>query len=239
MKVGLLGLSNPCSYKEIESVKERLEKKGYEVVVSSILDKDTDGFQRASLFNKWMAQGFDEIYDVSGGDLANETLPYLDLEVYKKSKTIFYGYSDLTCVLNVLSPIRPCVLFQIRNSEKIEYNFSYQGSSMSGMVVGGNIRCLLKLAGTPYFPNCENKILFLESYSGDAYRIRTYFSQLALMGVFNQIKGLLLGQFSECDRKGIPIDFYSDYYRGAVGRTMEIGHGMNSKALWIGKEIEL
>ncbi len=35
---------------------------------------------------------------------------------------------------------------------------------MDGIVVGGNIRCLLKLAGTPYWPDMREKILLLESF---------------------------------------------------------------------------
>lgn len=41
-----------------------------------------------------------------------------------------------------------------------------RGTSMEGMVVGGNIRCLLKLAGTPFWPDMQDKILFLESRGG-------------------------------------------------------------------------
>ena len=39
-----------------------------------------------------------------------------------------------------------------------------QGSKMQGIVVGGNIRCLLKLAGTEYWPDMNGKILLLESF---------------------------------------------------------------------------
>lgn len=35
---------------------------------------------------------------------------------------------------------------------------------MQGIVVGGNIRCLLKLAGTEYWPDMNGKILLLESF---------------------------------------------------------------------------
>ena len=32
-----------------------------------------------------------------------------------------------------------------------------------GELPGGNLRCLLKLSGTPYFPNLKNSMLFLEA----------------------------------------------------------------------------
>lgn len=242
MKIGLLGLSNPCSYTRIEQVKEKIKKEGHEVFVSLILDQKTSGKQRANVWNQWMREDFDWIFDVSGGDLANETIPYLDLDAYARSKAIFCGYSDVTCVLNVLSPIRQCVLFQICNASKMDFLFNYefiQGQEIKGEIVGGNIRCFLKLAGTPYFPDCKDKVLFLESYSGNENRIRTYFAQLALMGVFQDIKGLILGQFSELDQSGIEPMFYKEYYTGPVARTHEIGHGQETKALWIGKEIHV
>ncbi len=242
MKIGLLGLSNPCSYTRIGQVKEKFEQDGHIVEVSSFLNQKTNGKQRAALWNQWMKEDFDWIFDVSGGDLANETIPYLDLDAYAKSKTIFYGYSDVTCVLNVLAPIRPCVLFQICNGLNIDTSFQYtflKGKEIDGVIVGGNIRCFLKLAGTPYFPNCKDKVLFLESFSGNENRIRTYFAQLSLMGVFKEIKGLVLGQFSELDESGIEFSFYQEYYNGPVARTHEIGHGKDGKALWIGSEMHI
>lgn len=41
-----------------------------------------------------------------------------------------------------------------------------RGNSMSGTVLGGNIRCFMKLNGTPYFPDLTGKILVLESLEG-------------------------------------------------------------------------
>ena len=66
--------------------------------------------------------------------------------------------------------------------------------------MGGNIRCFLKLAGTPYMPDTRGKILFLESNGGDRHRTAAAFSQLRQMGVFDEIAGLLLGTFTALDR---------------------------------------
>ena len=67
---------------------------------------------------------------------------------------------------------------------------------MEGIVVGGNLRCLLKLAGTEYFPDMKGKILLLEAYGGETGPIATSFNQLELMGVFEQVNGILLGTFT-------------------------------------------
>ena len=44
----------------------------------------------------------DAIFDVSGGDLANEVLPELDYQVAAQSRATFWGYSDVTTVINAL-----------------------------------------------------------------------------------------------------------------------------------------
>jgi muramoyltetrapeptide carboxypeptidase LdcA involved in peptidoglycan recycling len=80
------------------------------------------------------------------------------------------------------------------------YDFRYdflQGTEMEGIVVGGNIRCLLKLAGTEYWPDMKGKILLLESYGGETGAIATAFNQLELMGVFDEVAGVLFGTFTK------------------------------------------
>ena len=115
---------------------------------------------------------------------------------------------------------------------------------MEGVVVGGNIRCLLKLAGTEYWPDMNGKILFLEARSGQISQVVTYLSQLKQLGVFEKISGLLLGTFSELETcigmpqvKDILCDYVGDDL--PVAMTREVGHGADSKALEIGKFMTL
>jgi len=58
-----------------------------------------------------------EIFDISGGNVANGILPYLDYEVIAKSDKRFWGYSDLTTVNNAIytKTGKPSVLYQIKN----------------------------------------------------------------------------------------------------------------------------
>ena len=57
------------------------------------------------------------IFDISGGDLANEVLGQLDYEVIKASGKPFFGYSDLTTVINGIyaKTGNKGYLYQIRN----------------------------------------------------------------------------------------------------------------------------
>lgn len=67
---------------------------------------------------------------------------------------------------------------------------------MEGVVIGGNIRCFLKLAGTEYMPDFTDKILLLERYGGTVAQIETYMWQLKQLGAFDKIRVVLLGIFT-------------------------------------------
>ena len=60
------------------------------------------------------------IFDISGGDLANTILPYLDYERIASVKKQFCGYSDLTTIINAIyaKTQKVSVLYQIRNLYK-------------------------------------------------------------------------------------------------------------------------
>lgn len=235
------------------------------------------------------------IFDISGGDIANGILPYLDYEVIADSEKVFWGYSDLTTVINAIyaKTGKASVLYQIRNLLydhgeqqikdfkntvinhrddlfrincrlvsssamvcdedagsyakeefiEIQQNLSDgKGKAMQGVVVGGNVRCFLKLAGTEYMPNLTNKILLLESYSGTAAKMETYLCQLAQLGAFHKVAGILLGTFTEMQEKKCEptIETLIQKFVGdriPVAVTEQIGHGTDAKGIWIGKKL--
>lgn len=225
------------------------------------------GKERAeSLMEFYRTEEIKGIFDISGGDIANEVLPYLDFDVIAKNRKRFWGYSDLTTVINGIyaKTGAASVLYQLRNLIRNEtgkqitdfsntlfhgtgdlFSFRYEfirKERMQGIVVGGNIRCLLKLAGTPYWPDMEGKIVFLEGYLGKVPQMVTYLNQLQQIGVFSQAAGILLGTFTEMEQEGcVPaMTELVCRYAGTdlpIAKTDEIGHGADSKGIVIGKEI--
>ena len=209
------------------------------------------------------------IFDISGGDLANEVLDYLDYNYIAQNPKPVFGYSDLTTVLNAIyaKTNNSVYLYQVRNliysdseNQKANFinslfndkddlfNFSYkfiQGKSIEGIVIGGNIRCLLKLAGTKYMPDFTDKVLFLESMGGEAGLMSAFLNQLKQMGAFDKIRGLLLGTFSKMQENNISPTIEEliiktiDNPNLPVAKTEEIGHGATSKCIIIGKSINL
>ena len=110
---------------------------------------------------------------------------------------------------------------------------------LCGTLVGGNIRCLLKLAGTEYWPDMQDKILLLESWSGGVPKMVTYLSQLQQLGVFRQVKAVLLGTFTEMEQKACAptIEELVRHYAGPklpILKTREVGHGKDALAVRVG-----
>lgn len=252
-----------------------LEEIGLEPVLSRcIYAKDSvfsgTGEERASELMKFFEDTkIEAIFDISGGNLANEVIAYLDYEIISKNPKPMFGYSDLTTVLNAIYAKTgiETYLYQIRNlmysyGEEQKENFIQsmfygkenlftfpvewiQGNEMEGVVCGGNIRCLLKLAGTEYFPDVQDKILVLEGYSGKPDMIATLFTQLKLMGVFHKIHGILLGTFTEMEEKSyepsvdqLIQEIVSDW-KLPIAKTRFIGHVVDSKGVRIGSKLTL
>lgn len=276
-KVGIVCCSNgqAVSYREkIECLRNVLEGIGLVPVFSEYIYERQSVFggtaqERAgSLMRFYEEDAIKAVFDISGGDIANELLPFLDYDVIAGSEKLFWGYSDLTTVMNAIyaKTGRASVLYQVRNliyadSERQISNFTstvlngqgdlfsfdytfVQGGYMEGIVAGGNIRCFLKLAGTPYFPDINEKILLLEGYHGMVPQMVTYLNQLKQMGVFDRINGILLGTFTEMESKGL-VPSMADLVKQYAGTklpiavTGQIGHGVDSKAIMIGRFLSL
>lgn len=280
-KVALVCCSNGLSLQNentINSLYNTLRNIGLEVELSPYLYANHSVFsgiakERAEiLMHYYKDPSIKGIFDISGGDLANEILPYLDFSIIKNTDKLFWGYSDLTTIINAIyaKTGRSSILYQVRNlvyehsewqtkyfSDAIygkelrlfapEFHFIQQpldNQETKGTLIGGNIRCLLKLAGTPYFPDTKDTILFLESRSGQVSQMVAFFSQLKQMGVLEHIKALLLGTFTEMETKScspaieeLVLSYVPSHI--PIAKTSQVGHGMDSLGLIIGNEFTL
>ena len=269
--IGIVACSNgqPLTNKpKIDLLIENLKNLGLDTICSEYIYEVNSPFNGSpeekgkSFMNLYKSNEIKAIFDISGGDLANEVLDYLDYDYISKNPKPFFGYSDLTTVLNAIysQTNNPVYLYQIRNliysdseNQKANFtnslfnnkndlfNFSYkfiQGKKIEGTVVGGNIRCLLKLAGTKYMPDFTNKVLFLESMGGEAGLMSAFLNQLKQIGAFDKIQGLILGTFSKMQENNISPTIEELVVKIAnnpnlpIAKTEEIGHGSNSKCYY-------
>ena len=274
-KIGVISCSNGLNIKHkniIDELKLNLKSLDIDMVEGDTLyAKEYNlfsgtGEEKARALEKlFLDKDIKMIFDISGGDLANEVLDFLDFNLIKENPKPFFGYSDLTVLLNAI--YSQCHIatynYQLRNligkfkEEQMQnfkasfiegkediFNLDYKwinGSHLEGRIVGGNIRCLLKLAGTKYMPDFKDKILFLESFSGNSAKMVTYITQYKNLGVFNEVKGIILGEFTEMERENLKPDIVEILKRviGEINipilKTRELGHGADAKCIPIGK----
>ena len=271
-KIALVGCSDPLPAHEkadVARLPQLLAAFGAETVVSPHLLAETPASpqEKAEALNRaFRDPSVDLIFDVSGGDLANTTLPFLDWDAIRASRAVFHGFSDLSTVINAIlaKTGRPAVNWQIRNllyadaaAQRAHFVQSVlpgrfdpadlapqflRGGRMQGKVFGGNIRCFLKLAGTPFWPDVTGGILLLESLGGGAYQMTTALEQLRQMGVFDRVGGILLGTFTAMKEKAqtptieaLVLGMTPD--RLPVARTRFVGHYPDAKAIPLGREV--
>jgi muramoyltetrapeptide carboxypeptidase len=70
-----------------------------------------------------------------------------------------------------------------------------------GRLAGGNLSLVAALEGTPYALDCQDAILVIEDVGEAPYRIDRMLQQLKLAGKLGQIRGAVLGQFTEITKR--------------------------------------
>jgi muramoyltetrapeptide carboxypeptidase len=76
-----------------------------------------------------------------------------------------------------------------------EYNKS---GKASGRFIGGNLSVLMGLRGSQFDLQFENSILFFEEINEQLYHIDRMLQNLRFSGALSKVKGLVVGQFTDC-----------------------------------------
>lgn len=277
-KVALIACSDGVRVEKSPKVEELirvLNSFGLEVVVANTLFRKDAYFsgspkERAAELNRLFKDDeISAIFDISGGDSANQILPYIDYNDIQMHPKPFFGMSDLSVILNGLYTKSNLTTYhyQLMNlvssdgavqqhefhrtffegrNDLCDFQYKWvRGNHMSGIVIGGNIRCLMKLSGTSYFPDPTDKIIFLESLSGKANKMVSLFAELQQVACLEKCAGLILGSFTELERYN-EFSIVEEYLKEIthlanipIVKTADIGHGSNSKCIVIGQEIIL
>lgn len=156
-----------------------------------------------------------------GGYGLSRLLPMLDLELIASSGKLFVGHSDFTALQMALlsqagsgSFAGPMICDDFSREDPSSFTleqfwrcvgrrehvieFSAAGNpdvELSGVLWGGNLTMLAHLVGTPYLPQVEDGILFVEDVNEHPYRVERMLLQLHRAGALRQ-KAILFGDFS-------------------------------------------
>ena len=117
-----------------------------------------------------------------------------------------------------------------------------------GVLWGGNLSVLCSLLGTPYFPQIDKGVLFLEDIGEHPYRIERMLTQLLHAGVLARQKAVVLGQFSHfklvpAHDKGFKLDTVVSWLRSQVKAPvltgLPFGHVPTKVLLPVGAKVDL
>ncbi len=213
-----------------------------------------------------------------GGYGCNHLLPLIPEGLMKSDPKWLIGFSDISAlhaysqsegVVSLHSPMAKHLtehgagdystesLMKILTSGlPVEYESETHPLSRTGecegIIRGGNLAVCNGLATTPFDPLChENCILLIEDVSEQIYAVERMLIRLRMAGVFDNLRGLVVGQFTEyrapdrnhADMEHMIAEVVADYSFpvamgfpvGHVERNLPIPLGANTR-LEVGKE---
>lgn len=214
----------------------------------------------------------DLIWASRGGNRASQFLELIDCDLWKKSGKKVIGYSDTTnlhCAALTQCDI-PCVqgplfreigtslpdaqfefLMAYLESGKLDYPLHeaevISEGQVSGPLIGGTFFVLQNLIGTSYFPNTDGAILYLEDINEELSRIDRAFQHLKMALPFENLGGLMIGDFISPQDTGAPYGFSLDDiifehvkdFDFPVIKNIPFGHGDRLFALPFGQKATL
>ncbi len=113
-----------------------------------------------------------------------------------------------------------------------------------GHLLGGNLATILLILGSKYLPveNFKDKVLFLEDCETNTNEFCSYLEALRINGIFDSIKGVIVGKFdSDAMNKEMPafLENYFQDYDFPVACNIDFGHVSPMITIPIGEECEL
>ena len=209
-----------------------------------------------------------------GGATSNGCLSYINWDVIRTNPKIFLGISDITILLNAVYQKTGLATFHGNDlmwgfgrnpSEYDKQEFirrfidadigliqpnqerkTVRSGIAEGRLLGGNINCLLKLSGTPYWPDFNDAILFIEAVGIKSEDCDQMFHHLGHMGVFDQINGVVIGYIDGLQNNKKDMIQMEDVflritaeYKFPIMKSNDFGHNCPNTVLPVGGKVKL
>lgn len=167
----------------------------------------------------------------------------------KDGPTEFTGKYVLQAV--EASPESPAGPYTVEVPKDVAEVSSFGKGKATGRLVGGNLSLISALEGTPYAIDTKDAILMIEDVNEAPYRIDRMIQQLKLAGKLDQLKGAVLGKFTEdfvredkltddkrYDTTGVLRQYFADL-GVPVLVNFPIGHYPQNCTVPLGGEVEI
>jgi len=196
--------------------------------------------QRANDINQMFSDpNIDAIFCARGGYGANRVLPLLDYDLIQSKPKIFMGYSDITAFLTSITQKTGLVTFHgpmlsTFKNKLVPYNLDTLVNVLSGKedirivepnelkptilksgkaigpLWGGNMCLLVNRLGTKNQLNTDGVILFIEDVDENLYAFDRMLFHMKEAGMFENIRGLIVGELTEMKDEIIPFGKTTD-----------------------------
>jgi len=208
-----------------------------------------------------------------GGYGSNYLLDGLDLDLIAKHPKPFFAYSDLTGVQSHMldklglpafhGPMVAADFYLADGVHLDSFRAAMGGETYSvgtdeglrtlkpgtarGTLYGGCLSLLVSLVGTPWEPQTEGKLLFLEDVGAKPYQIDRMLWHLRAAGKLAGVGGIVFGEMLNCASPGAPSDLLDkvilralDGFEGPIAIGLRSGHvSRQNVTLTFGVESEL
>ena len=220
------------------------------------------------------------IFPIRGGYGSSRLLDSLDFSGFISCPKWIVGFSDITALLCEVDrlgiasihgpmPHNFCqkggesalqnlnsLLFEGKISVAAQAHSLNRSGEASAEIIGGNLSLLCHLVGSSTFASTEGKILFIEEVGERLYHVDRMLLQLKRAGYFQNLAGLIVGGFTDCNEASLAIgktafelvaehtSSYSypiafDFPAGHIPNNQPLVFGVKSKMLVNSNEIQL
>ena len=215
----------------------------------------------------------DVVMALRGGYGLSRILDQIDFDRLAASGKLFVGFSDFTplhCGLfaraGKISFAGPMLYDDLGSEQEQEFTFDQfrrcltsgdygfsvdvagnPDAALEGTFWGGNLAMLVHLVGTPFLPQIQDGILFIEDVNENPYRVERMILQLHHAGILAHQKALVLGHFTnyrstEYDNGydfNTMLDFIRNKIQIPVITGLPFGHCPNKVTLPFGAQVSL
>jgi muramoyltetrapeptide carboxypeptidase len=169
------------------------------------------------------------IFPIRGGYGSSRLLDSLNFSGFIANPKWIVGFSDITALLcevdrlgfaSIHGPM-PHNFCQKGGESALQnlYSALFEGSisisapshplnrlgEASAEIIGGNLSLLCHLVGSPTLGSTEGKILFIEEIGERLYHVDRMLLQLKRAGIFQNLAGLIVGGFTDCNEASLTI----------------------------------